>query len=121
VLPREKARHEKGRAPQAVAVNASEAVFIADSANHAIRVLVAGVLTTLAGNGLKAMTAGQTYSLTLSASEVLHLEAPAGVDLSGTRVETSRPVAVFAGSASTSWSEPSRVQNPTPDRSTAPQ
>lgn len=60
---------------------------------------------TLAGNGLKAMAAGQTYTVTLASSEVLHLEAPAGVDLSGTRIDTSKPVAVFAGSASTAWSE----------------
>lgn len=58
---------------------------------------------TQPGSGLKAMVAGGTYTVTLSASEVLHLEAAASVELTGTRVDATKPVAVFSGSATTTW------------------
>ncbi|MBM4395921.1 MAG: hypothetical protein FJ087_09545 [Deltaproteobacteria bacterium] len=53
---------------------------------------------TIGGSGIKALKAGETWKGTLQQFEVLNLEAadPFG-DLTGTRIEADRRVAVFAG------------------------
>lgn len=61
------------------------------------------VTTTAAidpGPGVAAMTAGQTATFSLARGEVLSLSTPnrAGLDLSGSTITSSKPVAVFSGS-----------------------
>lgn len=53
-----------------------------------------------AGPGVAAMAAGQTATFSLARGQVLSLSTPnrAGLDLSGSTITSSRPVAVFSGS-----------------------
>jgi len=54
---------------------------------------------TLAGNGIPAMTAGESFVTQLGPYDVLNIETnKVGADLTGTRILASRSVAVFAGS-----------------------
>ena len=67
--------------PQALAVDASGALFIADSRNHRIRKVTAdGVISTVAGNGLFQFNEGDSVATSAA------LNSPAGiaVDASGT-------------------------------------
>ena len=54
--------------------------------------------TTLAGDGVPAMVAGQAYNFELQPYQVLNLKSDApGGDLTGTRVTADKPIGVFAG------------------------
>lgn len=59
------------RTPMAISVNASDAVFIADTGNHAVRVFFGGVVRTLAGNGVAGNATG--------ASNVTQFSSPSGI------------------------------------------
>ena len=52
--------------------------------------------TISGGNNLTAMNAGQSYTLTMQAADVVQLNASTG-DISGTYVESDKKVAVFGG------------------------
>ena len=54
------------KSPTAVAVNYSDALFIADSGNHAVRLVVNGVVSTVGGTGLAGYTNGLLTTATFN-------------------------------------------------------
>ncbi len=81
----------------------TRAFFTVAAAENDTVVTIRPTGDTVQGSGIKAMSADGTYVVTLKASEVLHVQAAQGVSLTGTRVDSTKPVAMFAGSVTTTW------------------
>ncbi|MFI5336489.1 MAG: immunoglobulin domain-containing protein, partial [Opitutales bacterium] len=87
--------------PQALATDGNGNVYVADTANSAIRmVTAAGVVTTIAGNGLKGTADGAGYQARFNQPSGIVLDSAGNIYVADTNNDTIRKITT-AGTVST--------------------
>jgi hypothetical protein len=83
---------------------AGRVIIVGTQISTAIHLSAVGPVTAPLGGGVDALSAGDDFTITLNDGDVFQIYTGAdGEDLTGSRVTSNRPIAVFSGNISTTY------------------